>query len=52
MPEEKADQIVIIGATEHNLKFYMHLMSLIREQIKNDTFEEWGKTFLERYNEE
>mgnify|MGYP003956019243 CR=1 FL=1 len=39
-------------ATEHNLKFYMHLMRLIREQIKNDTFEKWAKTFLERYNEE
>ena len=39
-------------ATEHNLKFYMHLMSLIRENIKSDSFESWAKIFLKRYNNE
>ncbi len=39
-------------ATEHNLKFYIHLMQLIREKIKNDCFESWAKDFLKRYNNE
>jgi len=37
-------------ATEHNLKFYMYLMELIRCNIKSDNFESWAKKFLERYN--
>jgi len=39
-------------ATEHNLKFYIHLMQLIREKIKDDCFEQWAKDFLKRYNNE
>ena len=37
-------------ATEHNLKFYIHLMKKIRFEIKNNTFEKWAKIFLKRYN--
>tara|TARA_Y100001935_G_C17309178_1_gene514546 strand:- start:25 stop:1152 length:1128 start_codon:yes stop_codon:yes gene_type:complete len=39
-------------ATEHNLKFYIHLMNEVKIQIKNDNFEKWAKEFLERYNNE
>ena len=39
-------------ATEHNLKFYIHLMRVVREKIKNNCFEEWAKEFLNRYNNE
>ena len=39
-------------ATEHNLKFYIHLMQLIREKIKDNCFERWAKDFLKRYNNE
>ena len=37
-------------ATEHNLKFYMHLMHIIKEKIKTNNFEIWAKKFLKRYN--
>ena len=37
-------------ATEHNLKFYIYLMNIVREKIKKDTFESWAKEFLKRYN--
>lgn len=39
-------------ATEHNLKFYIHLMSLIRNKIKADRFEKWATQFLKKYNNE
>ena len=39
-------------ATEHNLKFYMYLMSLIRQEIKLNSFEKWASQFLTRYNNE
>ena len=39
-------------ATEHNLKFYIHLMKLIRYNIQSDSFEEWAKSFLRKYNNE
>jgi len=39
-------------ATEHNLKFYIHLMKLIRDNIQSDNFEVWTKKFLKRYNNE
>ena len=39
-------------ATEHNLKFYIHLMKLIRDNIQSDSFEEWAKAFLRKYNNE
>ena len=39
-------------ATEHNLKFYMHLMGLIRQEIKLNSFEKWASQFLKRYNNE
>ena len=37
-------------ATEHNLKFYIHLMQIIREKIKTNNFEKWAADFLKRYN--
>tara|TARA_B100000131_G_C18092761_1_gene602832 strand:- start:382 stop:1506 length:1125 start_codon:yes stop_codon:yes gene_type:complete len=37
-------------ATEHNLKFYIHLMNIVKEKIKIDEFEPWAKEFLKRYN--
>jgi len=37
-------------ATEHNLKFYMHIMNEMRNKINNDTFESWAESFLARYN--
>jgi len=39
-------------ATQHNLKFYIHLMNEIRKKIKADCFEDWAKDFLSRYNNE
>ena len=39
-------------ATEHNLKFYIHLMNEVKIQIKNDSFEKWAKEFLKKYNNE
>jgi len=39
-------------ATEHNLKFYMHIMKLIRDNIQSDNFEVWAKEFLRKYNNE
>ena len=39
-------------ATEHNLKFYMDLMGLIRQEIKLNSFEKWASQFLKRYNNE
>jgi queuine tRNA-ribosyltransferase len=39
-------------ATEHNLKFYTHLMKLIRNKIKQNQFEKWAQEFLKRYNNE
>jgi len=39
-------------ATEHNLKFYIHLMNLIRNKIKENKFENWAQEFLKRYNNE
>jgi queuine tRNA-ribosyltransferase len=37
-------------ATEHNLKFYIHLMNIIRQEINDDNFEKWAMKFLKRYN--
>ena len=37
-------------ATEHNLKFYIHLMSIIREEIRKNTFNKWAKIFIKRYH--
>ena len=39
-------------ATEHNLKFYIHLMNIIRNKIKLNVFEQWANEFLKRYNNE
>jgi len=39
-------------ATEHNLKFYIHLMEKVRQKIKDDCFEPWAKDFIKRYNNE
>ena len=39
-------------ATEHNLKFYIHLMEKVRQKIKDDCFEIWAKNFIKRYNNE
>ena len=39
-------------ATEHNLKFYIYLMHIMREKIKQNKFEPWAKKFLKKYNNE
>ena len=36
-------------ATEHNLRFYIHLMSIIRKQIRGNNFQKWAKKFLANY---
>ena len=36
-------------ATEHNLYFYYELMSKMKYHIKNDSFMEWSKTFINNY---
>ena len=37
-------------ATQHNLHFYILLMKTMREEIQKETFENWSKIFLTRYN--
>ena len=37
-------------ATIHNLRFYMNLMELIREAVKNNRFIEFKNNFLEKFN--
>ncbi len=39
-------------ATQHNLHFYLHLMSLIRQAILNDTFTPWSRRFLLQFGAE
>ena len=36
-------------ATQHNLRFYIHLMKTMQEEIKTGKFESWAKGFLKRY---
>ena len=36
-------------ATQHNLRFYIHLMKTMQEEIKSGNFKNWAKGFLERY---
>ena len=38
-------------ATQHNLKFYIHIMKTIQDEIQKGSFETWAKGFLDRYNE-
>ncbi len=38
-------------ATQHNLRFYIHLMKTMREQILAGTFHQWSKNFLAEYGE-
>ena len=37
-------------ATQHNLKFYIHLMQTIQNKIKQGTFQSWKNEFLLNYN--
>ena len=37
-------------ATQYNLRFYIHLMETMQEEIKVGNFESWAKGFLERYD--
>ena len=37
-------------ATQHNLKFYIHLMQTIQNEIKEGTFKSWKNEFLLNYN--
>ena len=39
-------------ATQHNLRFYIHLMNTMQEEIKAGNFKNWAKGFLERYEGE
>ena len=39
-------------ATQHNLRFYIHLMKTMREEIKSGNFENWAMGFLDRYERE
>jgi queuine tRNA-ribosyltransferase len=39
-------------ATQHNLRFYIHLMNTMQEEIKTGNFKNWAKGFLERYEGE
>jgi queuine tRNA-ribosyltransferase len=36
-------------ATQHNLRFYIHLMNIMQKEIKAGNFKNWAKGFLERY---
>jgi len=36
-------------ATQHNLRFYIHLMKNMQDEIKAGKFESWARGFLERY---
>jgi queuine tRNA-ribosyltransferase len=36
-------------ATQHNLRFYIHIMKTMQEEIKSENFKNWAKGFLERY---
>ncbi|NQU68244.1 MAG: tRNA guanosine(34) transglycosylase Tgt [Candidatus Marinimicrobia bacterium] len=36
-------------ATQHNLTFYIHLMTLMRANILEGTFSSWSKDFLQRF---
>ena len=38
--------------TQHNLRFYIHLMNTMQEEIKAGNFKNWAKGFLERYGGE
>ena len=37
-------------ATQHNLRFYIHLMNTIQMEIQTGNFEHWAKEFLEKYD--
>ena len=39
-------------ATQHNLRFYIHLMNTMQEEINSENFKNWAKGFLERYEGE
>jgi queuine tRNA-ribosyltransferase len=39
-------------ATQHNLRFYIHLMKTMQDEIKAGNFKNWAKGFLERYEGE
>jgi queuine tRNA-ribosyltransferase len=35
--------------TLHNVRFYLHLMSLARQHIENNTFAAWHRDWIDRY---
>ena len=37
-------------ATQHNLKFYVSLMTSIQNHIKDGNFKAWSLKFIDRYN--
>jgi len=39
-------------ATQHNLRFYIHLMKTIQDEIITGNFENWASSFLNRYDDE
>ena len=39
-------------ATQHNLRFYIHLMKTMQDEIINGNFENWASSFLNRYDSE
>ena len=39
-------------ATLHNIRFYMRLMTEIREAIKEKRFKKWSENFLKQYKQE
>ncbi|MFQ6609986.1 MAG: tRNA-guanine transglycosylase, partial [Fidelibacterota bacterium] len=36
-------------ATQHNLRFYLHLMELMRKKISDGSFSSWSQHFLQKY---
>ena len=39
-------------ATQHNLRFYIHIMEKMRSNILNDHFTVWANNFLDEYGED
>ena len=37
-------------ATQHNLRFYIHLMKTMQDEIQKGSFDVWAKEFLFHYN--
>jgi queuine tRNA-ribosyltransferase len=37
-------------ATQHNLRFYIHLMKTMQNEIQKGNFESWSKEFIMQYS--